>query len=172
MTRTEAAEALYRAVEAFIEDHRYRIPYDSETLVDLRSAANVYLHSAATPSLPPAVQRVVEAALKLIADCQADLTRYLMPDSGVNERDVINNLLDRLDGPQWREVEALYRSSQPEPLSARLAKLGKGAVVTEEANSFVVLANIVEHQTLAVLYRERVNLLRYSDVDSILSESP
>ena len=41
---------------------------------------------------------------KLIKDCQKDLAEYLPPDSGITEKQIINRLLGRLDGPQAREA--------------------------------------------------------------------
>jgi hypothetical protein len=43
-----------------------------------------------------------EALRKLVRDCQDDLARWIVPDSGITDDDVINKLLDRLDGPQAR----------------------------------------------------------------------
>lgn len=39
-----------------------------------------------------------------VKDCQRDLAEYLPPDSGISDREIINRLLDRLDGPQAREA--------------------------------------------------------------------
>lgn len=47
---------------------------------------------------------------QLVRDCQRDLGIYLVPDSGVTDRQVINKLLSRLDGPQAREVFPLQPS--------------------------------------------------------------
>jgi hypothetical protein len=41
---------------------------------------------------------------RLVKDCQRDLAKYLVPDSGISDRQVINMLLHRLDGPQAREA--------------------------------------------------------------------
>lgn len=38
----------------------------------------------------------------LVQDCQSDLARFLVPDGRVSERDLIGQLLWRLDGPQAR----------------------------------------------------------------------
>lgn len=40
----------------------------------------------------------------LIKDCQTDLAKYLVPDSGITEKEIISQLLERLDGPQAREA--------------------------------------------------------------------
>lgn len=49
------------------------------------------------PSTPTALHGLVQ-------DCQRDLARYLVPDSGISPEQVISQLLDRLDGPQAREA--------------------------------------------------------------------
>lgn len=41
---------------------------------------------------------------RLVKDCQQDLAKYLVPGSGISDREVINALLTRLDGPQAREA--------------------------------------------------------------------
>lgn len=46
----------------------------------------------------------------LVRDCQRDLGIYLVPNSGVTDRQVINKLLSRLDGPQAREAVQLQPS--------------------------------------------------------------
>lgn len=38
----------------------------------------------------------------LVKDCQTDLAKYIVPDSGITEKEVISRLLYRLDGPQSR----------------------------------------------------------------------
>lgn len=41
---------------------------------------------------------------RLVYDCRSDLVKYLVPDSGISEKEVISRLLARLDGPQAREA--------------------------------------------------------------------
>lgn len=41
---------------------------------------------------------------QLVKDCQRELAQYLPPGSGVTKDEVINRLLERLDGPQAREA--------------------------------------------------------------------
>lgn len=41
---------------------------------------------------------------QLVKDCQSDLAKYLVPDSGITEKEIISQLLERLDGPQAREA--------------------------------------------------------------------
>lgn len=47
---------------------------------------------------------------QLVRDCQRDLGIYLVPNSGVTDRQVINKLLSRLDGLQAREALPLATS--------------------------------------------------------------
>jgi hypothetical protein len=46
----------------------------------------------------------VEKMRKVIEDCQALLTRWIVPDSAISDADLINSLLGILDGPQSREA--------------------------------------------------------------------
>lgn len=41
---------------------------------------------------------------RLVKDCQQELAKYLVPNSGISDREVINALLQRLDGPQAMEA--------------------------------------------------------------------
>ena len=54
----------------------------------------------------------------LVLDCQRELARYLKPDSGIGEREVIDRLFARLDGPQARG--ALTQEETMEAENARL----------------------------------------------------
>ena len=49
----------------------------------------------------------------LVRDCQDDLARWIVPDSGISDDEVLNALLGRLDGPQSRD--ALSPSTPKEP---------------------------------------------------------
>ena len=43
---------------------------------------------------------------KLILDLQHDLAVWIVPDSGISDKEVLNQLFERLDGPQAREALA------------------------------------------------------------------
>ena len=59
-----------------------------------------------------------ERLRQLVKDCQADLARYLPPDGGASDYEVIGQLLARLDGPQARA--ALIAEAKPAPAAAAI----------------------------------------------------
>ena len=160
-THTEAAEALYRAAmsasNAYMGNHasHHETAQRMRTLVD---AVNAYRDSTPdAPSLPPEVQRVLEAAGKWWEETREDFFA-----------DDIRREL--------RLAVRAYRSTQPEPLSARLARLGKGARVRlKHGSDGTVEANAPQHESLWVALDDITDSLltySYSQVDTILSESP
>ena len=159
-THAEAAEALYRAAmsasNAYMGNHasHHETAQRMRTLVD---AVNAYRDSTPdAPSLPPEVQRVLEAAMNV-----NDGTSRYIDDAALFDL--------------TRAVDA-YRSTQPEPLSARLARLGKGARVRlKHGSDGTVEANAPQHESLWVALDDITDSLltySYSQVDTILSESP
>lgn len=158
-TKSEAAEALYRAAVNW-SNERANHCVSALTAVWLDTAIAVY--STATPdAVPPEVQRVVEAAEAFVAFCWTD-------DEPLSSA-----------APRSNELVAAvraYRSSQPEPLSARLAKLKPGSVVEIFGEHFVVCVNDVHIEYLIVRRDEagcppRAAAYNYRHITAIISES-
>ena len=51
-------------------------------------------------------QKPVAMAAKVITDCQDLLAAWIVPDSGITDQTVLNDLLGILDGPQARKALA------------------------------------------------------------------
>jgi len=49
-------------------------------------------------------QKPVAMAAKVITDCQDLLAAWIVPDSGITDQTVLNDLLGILDGPQARKA--------------------------------------------------------------------
>lgn len=162
-TRTEAAEALYRAAITAapkITDDWASSETRRAISRHLTEAADAYSTSTPDP-LPAEVQRVVEAA-----------DRYVEKWG--------KHPVDNDDA--WAELVSAVvarRSTQPEPLSARLARLKPGSVVEDdEGDAIAVLA--VDEPTRRLFgawtgkhSKERCTALFHFDrIVSILSESP
>ena len=161
-TRTEAAEALYRAVRD------YQGAPTSSCVIhrgqNLAKAVRDYRNATPDP-LPAEVQRVVEAA-----DRYERLWTTLQ-----TEGPVVLGLAPALDA--LLAATRAYRSTQPEPLSARLARLGKGARVgTKGGSTGTVEANAPQHERLWLIIdgNERYPMATYSydEITAILPESP
>lgn len=162
-TRTEAAEALYRAAMDYMG---VQITSPSLDVAERRKALDGALvgYQRATPTpLPAEVARVLEAA-------EAFERRWIGPvlfsDCVSEGRDVV-------------EAIRAYRSTQPEPLSARLARLRPGSVVRSmyegDPNKYTVLANHPQSKTIFVTWDdgECAAAFDYSVFDrAILSEPP
>ena len=56
----------------------------------------------AIPDDLPRTRQQRDAARQVITDAQAILARYLPPESGISEHEVVNQLLELLDGPHAR----------------------------------------------------------------------
>ena len=61
-------------------------------------------------ALALAQHRANESA-RLIADCQAVLAEWIVPDSGITDTTVLSNLLQLLDGPRSRELLPIETST-------------------------------------------------------------
>ncbi|ACP22708.1 conserved hypothetical protein (plasmid) [Sinorhizobium fredii NGR234] len=61
-----------------------------------------------------------EKMRKLIEDCQRDLREYLSSDSGISDREMIIELLIRLDGPQARDALGEESEWRPRPEEPRI----------------------------------------------------
>lgn len=153
-TRTEAAEALYRAAQGVAAEIARPISAAQFSLL----LAIDGVKTATPDALPAEVQRVVEAAVSWW-----EATRD----------DYFSDSLCR----ELRLAVRAYRSTQPEPLSARLARLGKGARVgTKGGSTGTVEANAPQHERLWLIIdgNERYPMATYSydEITAILSESP
>ena len=160
-TRDEAAEALYRAGEEYRSSWVSNFTGSSNVAIALHqfwAALDTYRDATPTP-LPAEVAWVLEAAARW----------YYAPNG--------NSALAAHD--EMRDAIKAYcervQFAQPEPLSTRLARLGKGAVVrTERVPHFDVLANCPERRCLfadAACF-DFPRSVPYHDVTAILSESP
>ncbi len=159
-TRDEAAEALYRAARpfrAFVD-----AIYDSGDIDRMRArlaeALDAYSASPpfATPSpLPAEVARVLVAAMRFVPLGQTK-------PAFAELRDAVDAYRDYLDA-----------LPQPEPLSARLAKLKAGSVVVREGNdgrTFTVIANDGAYLWTQPSSSDGRMTLPYAAVASIISE--
>lgn len=161
MTRDQAAEALYRAGKK-AHHHAGKLAsreFPHTDWDELGEALAAY--DRATPSpLPAGVARGLEAAL--------DFRRHL-PGGEAKSADGYCVARDIFA----RAVDA-YRSSQPEPLSARLARLKPGSVVEAEFGVMRFQAKVLENDARLSRLRLQYNLvileLDYRDVTAILSE--
>ena len=158
-TRTEAGEALFRAVRDYQE-----APTSSCVIhrgQNLAKAVRDYRNATPDP-LPAEVQRVVEAA-----DRYERLWTTLQ-----TEGPVVLGLAPALDA--LLAATRAYRSTQPEPLSARLARLKAGSVVEGVGGKqATVIGNDPETQELWVRhYCPGFGnfAVKYATVTAIISE--
>lgn len=57
------------------------------------------------------LRKALEASDKLITDAQEKLCAYLHPDSGIDDRQIANEMLEHFDGPRQREVQKQTREA-------------------------------------------------------------
>ena len=156
-TRTEAMQALYDAADdLYVEVGNNPLARVNHGIHEaLGRALDAYSTSTPDP-LPAEVQRVVEAAVSWW-----EATRD----------DYFSDSLCR----ELRLAVRAYRSTQPEPLSARLARLKPGSVVTRgggDSRTFSVIANDGAYLWTQPDRSDGRLTLPYAAVSAIISESP
>ncbi len=156
-TRTEAAEALYEA-SVEVQKARSNLHQMGRSLDALLGAARAYSTSTPDP-LPAEVQRVLEAADKY------ERTFGRLYDDDILAEEAC---------PLVDAIRAYRSNPDPEPLSARLARLRPGSVVRAEHGEYRIVANDPDVEMLWVRLPDANGNggFFYENITAILSESP
>lgn len=151
-TKSEAAEALYRAAQGVAAEIARPISAAQFSLL----LAIDGVKTATPDALPAEVQRVVEAA-----------------DAWEREWGGLAMRSQQPHAVAVAEAVRAYRSSQPEPLSARLARLKPGSVVeVGEPYVWTMIGNDAETRSVWLKRNGATRTVNYQYVTAIISESP